>query len=615
MSLFGNNATVTTTFAGRDNLSPVVRGIRRTMDQFKRDAATGFGLAGGISVFNVATQAIGKATDFMMDASKAASAQAEAMSKVNVVFGEQADEIQDWSRSAATSMGLTRTAALDAAGSLGNLFDGLGIAEDAGREMSKAIVQLAGDLGSFNNVATDEVLVALKSGLVGETEPMRRFGSALSAARVEAYGFANGLFETVRVGNQTKRVMSEAQKVQARYALILQDTKNAQGDFARTADGMANSQKTINAAFEDMKVQVGEALNEAALPFLQFMVDVVGQAPNTGTAVGRMTQHMRDLIEAQKDQADTSQQQIGLFDAIGREIYGFISPQDKLISDYTNNNREMVATLGVSRKEFALFVEAGLAMGLSLEDITKKVRQLQGEVGATAPLITDAWTGLGTEAQETGAVIYGGLVRPTRRAMRDMFATAGDAKGPWKAAMKALAEAGKDPFSDEKFAGWMRRKAREFVRNARREYRQGKGDNRAAAQALAYVMTNPILVALANTQEEIEALANAAAVILDIQGRIGGFKRNGSTGKNPNAQIGPTGGINVGNNAMGGHIAPGETSLVGENGPELITVAGGGGLNVTPNHRMGQPINVYVDGQRLFRILDARTGRAIAMGG
>jgi hypothetical protein len=66
---------------------------------------------------------------------------------------------------------------------------------------------------------------------------------------------------------------------------------------------------------------------------------------------------------------------------------------------------------------------------------------------------------------------------------------------------------------------------------------------------------------------------------------------------------------------MGGYLGPGERSLVGENGPEIIEVAGGGGLNVTPNHRMGQHINVYVDGQRLFRILDARTGRAVAMGG
>jgi hypothetical protein len=71
---FGSsNTAVGIAFQGKDELSPVVRGIRSSMDGFKRDAATGFGLGAGISVFNTATRAIGMVVDVIGDAVRAAA--------------------------------------------------------------------------------------------------------------------------------------------------------------------------------------------------------------------------------------------------------------------------------------------------------------------------------------------------------------------------------------------------------------------------------------------------------------------------------------------------------------------------------------------------------------
>jgi hypothetical protein len=73
VGLFGNNEAVGIAFQGKDEVSPVVRGIRSTMDQFKRDAQTGFGLGAGISVWNTAKQAIGMVTDVLGEAVAAAN--------------------------------------------------------------------------------------------------------------------------------------------------------------------------------------------------------------------------------------------------------------------------------------------------------------------------------------------------------------------------------------------------------------------------------------------------------------------------------------------------------------------------------------------------------------
>ena len=52
--------------------------------------------------------------------------------------------------------------------------------------------------------------------------------------------------------------VSQAATLQARYAVMLEQSKNAQGDFARTSDGLANSLKIADAEVANLKVQLGE---------------------------------------------------------------------------------------------------------------------------------------------------------------------------------------------------------------------------------------------------------------------------------------------------------------------------------------------------------------------
>jgi hypothetical protein len=204
-----------------------------------------------------ATFAVSQVGAFAKESVMAASNMAESLSKVRVVFGEGAAEVEKFGASAAQNLGISNQAALEAAGTYGNLFQAFGLGQGEAQKMSTSLVQLAADMASFNNTSIDQAITALRSGLSGETEPLKRFGVALSEVRLKEEALRMGLIKT------TSGTLPVAIKSQAAYSLILKDTALAQGDYARTADGTANTMKTLQAKMEDAKVALGDALMPA----------------------------------------------------------------------------------------------------------------------------------------------------------------------------------------------------------------------------------------------------------------------------------------------------------------------------------------------------------------
>ncbi len=195
----------------------------------------------------------------LQSAVMAASSLSESIAKSNTVFGRNAEQIEAWSKTTSRALGVSQQAALEAAGTYGNLFRAFGINEQESAKMSTALVTLAADLASFNNVPIEDALLALRSGLSGETEPLKRFGIAINDARLKEEALRLGLIKT------TKGTLPQAIKTQAAYALILKDSALAQGDVARTSDGLANQLKFLQAGLQDAKAGFGEALLPAAL--------------------------------------------------------------------------------------------------------------------------------------------------------------------------------------------------------------------------------------------------------------------------------------------------------------------------------------------------------------
>lgn len=215
--------------------------------------AQGVGMGVGISSWGLLSKGISTATDFITDSINAASDLNETVSKSNVVFGSSANEIGAWGDTTAKALGLSKQESLEAAATFGNLFNQIGVGKPKVAEMSEKLVQLAGDLASFNNIDPTDALEKLRSGLAGEAEPLRTVGVFLSQQKVDA--------EAARLGfKQVGGQYSENAKILARYNIILRETTSAQGDFARTSSGMANQQRILAAELKNTEAEFGQKM-------------------------------------------------------------------------------------------------------------------------------------------------------------------------------------------------------------------------------------------------------------------------------------------------------------------------------------------------------------------
>ena len=187
----------------------------------------------------------------------AASDAEEMRSKFGVVFGDMADDVESWAESHGELVGRSRLDLMEYAAQLQDTLVPMGVARGEASNLSKAISELAVDLASFNNMAESDVVQRLQSALVGNVRAVQRFGVVLSQSAVEQELFNMG----IQGGNSAA---TEAQRVMARLNVIMEGTRDAQGDAARTSESFANRSRALQSDLRDVRIEIGEQLLPAA---------------------------------------------------------------------------------------------------------------------------------------------------------------------------------------------------------------------------------------------------------------------------------------------------------------------------------------------------------------
>lgn len=184
---------------------------------------------------------------------KLASDMEETINKIDVVFNDNAETVKDWSSTSIKSMGLAQQTALEAASVFGDMGSGMGLTSNEASNMSMQLVQLSADLASFKNISIDRANTALQGVYTGETEALKGLGIVMTEANLEQYA--------MNIGVKTSyKEMTQAQKVMLRYNYVMNTTANAQGDFARTSDSLANQSRMAKEGFKELGVQFGNVL-------------------------------------------------------------------------------------------------------------------------------------------------------------------------------------------------------------------------------------------------------------------------------------------------------------------------------------------------------------------
>ena len=227
------------------------------------------------------------------------SALAEVQNVVDVTFGAMSETINHFARDALEQFGLSETSAKKYTSTLGAMLKSMGIATNQAAEMSMEMAGLAADMASFYNLETDVAFEKIRSGISGETEPLKQLGINLSVANLEAYALSQGM-------TKAYSAMSQQEQAILRYNYLLSVTADAQGDFARTSDGWANQVRILTERFNALKAAIGQGLIAVLTPvirvlnqllakiltvtdaFSNFIAKITGKNTKTTTSVNEM---------------------------------------------------------------------------------------------------------------------------------------------------------------------------------------------------------------------------------------------------------------------------------------------------------------------------------------
>jgi hypothetical protein len=214
----------------------------------------------------------------------------ETGSKFVTVFGrEAADALDSFIERFRTMAGLTRTQAREFLATSGAIVQGMGASRDAAAGFSERVLRLAGDLQSFNNVPIEQTFAALRSGLTGEAEPLKRFGIILKEADVQA----RALLDTNKTSADQ---LNELERAQARLNLIYEKAGVAVGDLERTQDSQANTARRVTTRLRQLREEIAFQL----LPIFSIFLGTIDQGTQKldgiGAAITRVLGWIRDFL-------------------------------------------------------------------------------------------------------------------------------------------------------------------------------------------------------------------------------------------------------------------------------------------------------------------------------
>lgn len=197
---------------------------------------------------------------------KEASDFEENLNKVDVTFGTSSKAVKQWADSATKNFGLSKNAALEMTSQFGDMGTSMGLSQKNASQMSMSLAGLAGDLASFKNIGVDEAMTALNGVFTGETESLKTLGIVMTETNLKQFADDCGL---------VYEEMTQAEKVQLRYNYVMAQTKNAQGDYARTSDGTANSIRTLTQSLSNLAIAFGELVLPIITPVIQGLTKVI----------------------------------------------------------------------------------------------------------------------------------------------------------------------------------------------------------------------------------------------------------------------------------------------------------------------------------------------------
>lgn len=203
---------------------------------------------------------------FFKNAINAAGDLEQSVGAVDAVFKKSADQVHDYAAAASGAVGLTANQYNEFATVLGAQLKNGGTSMDELAGKTNNLIGVGADLASMFGGTTSEAVDALSSALRGERDPIERYGVSLTQAAIDAEAASLG-FE--KVGGSLSQEANQA----ATLSLIMAQTADAHGNFARETDTFAGRVQILSSQWGDLTAKIGALFLPAATAAVGFISD------------------------------------------------------------------------------------------------------------------------------------------------------------------------------------------------------------------------------------------------------------------------------------------------------------------------------------------------------
>lgn len=187
---------------------------------------------------------------------------------MNKMTGFQMNRDGTLTDSGVKNLGLDVTQMTNYAAGIAQVTNSVGLTGEASVVTSKALSMLAGDMSSFRNLDMSTVMNNFSSGLIGQSRALYKYGIDITNATLATYAHEMGI-------NKDISAMTQSEKMQLRMIAILDQSKVAWGDLAKTINSPSNQLRLLQNNFKALSRTIGNMFLPVVAKILPYVNGLV----------------------------------------------------------------------------------------------------------------------------------------------------------------------------------------------------------------------------------------------------------------------------------------------------------------------------------------------------
>lgn len=256
---------------------------------------------GGIGKALAGIFAISKIMEFVKACTDMASDVQEVQNVVDTAFGDMKQDMEDFADTAIEKFGISALTAKRTGSTYMSMARGMGLVGEDASKMSLNLTALSADMASFYNQSQDMTALALNSVFTGETETLKKYGIVMTQVNLEEYARTKGITKSIQA-------MTQQEQTLLRYNYVMEQTRLAQGDFAKTGDSWANQTRKLSENFKNLQVEFGKAFVQIGTLFVPILNKIIEGLTVIAQLAQKAANWIAVMITGEELQTDTSEQ-------------------------------------------------------------------------------------------------------------------------------------------------------------------------------------------------------------------------------------------------------------------------------------------------------------------